>query len=124
MVTLEKIIELGQSLEEENEIRKKKNLKPSDDSSFFNVEEINLGRKVVTWADNDINIFCYQRVQNSQDESCFLCRKEGCKAVTNIISDCDSKDSPFVSLIHDSCVCGQRRPGNTHSRKRTSYYML
>ena len=57
MVTLEKVLELGQSLEEENEIRKKKNLKPSDDASFFLVEKINLGRKVVTWTDDDINVF-------------------------------------------------------------------
>merc|ERR1712194_268288 len=51
MVTFEPLVCLGRSLIEENRIRKRLDLNPSFDASFFTISKHNLGTKAVHWTD-------------------------------------------------------------------------
>ena len=63
MVTIDRVLSLGRSLSEENEVRRRNGLQESPDASFFECTKKSLGCNAVSWSFvNEIIVFVHTRV--------------------------------------------------------------
>jgi len=122
MVTLEPLSCLGRSLSEENSFRREVlKLEDHTDASFFECDRQSIGKCAVTWGDNEVFVYVYKRVVQSQTGASFICsRKLCCASSLCITTDAirpDGDDTDTIGLLNDVCsVCNEKR---MTSKRRT-----
>jgi len=105
MITFEPLLCLGRSLSDENDMRQKNNLPPSNNASFFTCSKHNIGEKSVGWTDKEIYVHLYTRVR----EAVFLCCNPKCGWNNCPTAAVDDKGN----LIHSCVYCNESRSMNT-----------
>ena len=115
MVTIDRVLSLGRSLSEENEVRRRNGLQESPDASFFECTKKSLGCNAVSWSFvNEIIVFVHTRVhQSSKDgNALFLCSDKVCNRDRNgkMSRPTAVVQSTEEALLHNNCIyCEQRR---------------
>jgi hypothetical protein len=126
-------LQLGPSKQQVNRIRVQAGLAPSDNASFYDMEEVVLGqaRHVVSWSDGGgnhhlIRLYVYTRVQQPDKAQCdvddgmhnstvFLCSNMKCDNAKKSIPipatkfyeyTPSGKEKPIKRLVINTCKCG------------------
>ena len=130
MLTLNRMLALGPSRDEANQVRERRGLPPSDDASFFSYRKVTLepgprpwapeGEDVVSWGGSAIEAHVYERLGGQSlpgGAAAFLCSARGCQmgnhSATAVLDD--------ERCVVTECVyCGEERQRATRERRQVS----
>ena len=130
MLTLNRMLALGPSRDEANQVREQRGLPPSADASFFSYRKVTLtpqpwpwapgGEDVVSWGGSAIEAHVYERLGGQSlpgGATAFLCSARGCQmgnhSATAVLDD--------ERCVVTECVyCGEERQRATRERRQVS----
>ena len=130
MLTLNRMLALGPSRDEANQVRERRGLAPSADASFFSYRTVMLepkarpwapvGEDVVSWSGLPIEAHVYERLGGQSlpgGAAAFLCSARGCQmgnhSATAVLDD--------ERCVVTECVyCGEERQRATRERRQVS----
>ena len=130
MLTLHRMLALGPSRDEANQVRERRGLPPSADASFFSYRKVTLtpqpwpwapeGEDVVSWGGSAIEAHVYERLGGQSlpgGAAAFLCSARGCQmgnsSATAVLDD--------ERCVVTECVyCGEERQRATRERRQVS----
>jgi len=104
---------LGSSRSEVNMWRQRHGLRESIDSSFFEMEEVQIGEacQVVSWSEGgsnkkQIKVFKYTRVNQTVNSSVLLCCNPTCKNAVNDVKISATVENEEGLVVLNRCGCG------------------
>ena len=130
MLTLNRMLALGPSRDEANQVRERRGLARSDDASFFSYRTVTLepkarpwapdGEDVVSWSGLPIEAHVYERLGGQSlpgGAAAFLCSMKGCpgNALATAVLDDESHE-----LVTECVICGEPRQRATRERRQVS----
>ena len=130
MLTLNRMLALGPSRDEANEVRERRGLAPSADASFFSYRTVTLtpqprpwapeGEDVVSWSGLPIEAHVYERLGGQSlpgAAAAFLCSAKDCpgNALATAVLDDESHE-----LVTECVICGEPRQRATRERRQVS----
>ncbi len=108
LVTLWEMSCLGESRSKRNEIRRSRNLPPSDDASFFEVETHVLNHPVAEWSKGDITVYVYTKVKQSGNndwDPVHICGAGGCRMAEQGFQVCPiQNEEKLLDFSCDECA--------------------
>ena len=130
MLTLNRMLALGPSRDEANQVRERRGLPPSADASFFSYRTVMLepkarpwapdGEDVVSWSGLPIEAHVYERLGGQSlpgAAAAFLCSAKDCPGnalATAVLGD-ESHE-----LVTECVICGEPRQRATRERRQVS----
>ena len=130
MLTLNRMLALGPSRDEANQVRERRGLAPSADASFFSYRTVTLtpqprpwapeGEDVVSWSGLPIEAYVYERLGGQSlpgAAAAFLCSAKDCPGnalATAVLGD-ESHE-----LVTECVICGEPRQRATRERRQVS----
>ena len=130
MLTLNRMLALGPSRDEANQVRERRGLARSDDASFFSYRSVTLepkarpwapdGEDVVSWSGLPIEAHVYERLGGQSlpgAAAAFLCSAKGCpgNALATAVLDDESHE-----LVTECVICGEPRQRAARPRRQVS----
>ena len=130
MLTLNRMLALGPSRDEANQVRERRGLARSDDASFFSYRTVTLepkarpwapdGEDVVSWSGLPIEAHVYERLGGQSlpgAAAAFLCSAKGCpgNALATAVLDDESHE-----LVTECVICGEPRQRAARPRRQVS----
>ena len=130
MLTLHRMLALGPSRDEANQVRERRGLPPSADASFFSYRKVTLtpqpwpwapeGEDVVSWGGSAIEAHVYERLGGQSlpgGAAAFLCSARGCQmgnhSATAVLDD-------ERRVVTECVYCGEERQRATRERRQVS----